>query len=208
MTKKKEDVPEVVIYGFKGFDKDMKCRGFQFEVGKEYTEEDAVICQQGFHFCENPLHILRYYVPTTSRFAIVEGSGKTVKHDQDSKVVCTHIKIGAELSFKGFIEAAMKFTFDKIKWGEKDKAQTHGDSSAAQTHGYYSAAAVSGKESIAVSTGYQGKAKGIRGCWLVLTEWNDSGDKIKLVETVKVDGVNIKEDTFYRLIGGEFKECA
>jgi len=156
-----------VISGFKGFDKDFKCRGFQFEVGKEYKEDDAIICKKGFHFCENPLHIFGYY-PPTSRFAEVEGSGKTATHKDDSKVSCTKIKISAEIGLKGIIEAGMKLVFSRVKWGEKDKpqthgdssaAQTHGDSSAAQTHGDYSAAQTHGDSSAAQTHGYSSAAQ-------------------------------------------------
>jgi hypothetical protein len=206
-----------VIFGHKGFDKDLKCRGFQFEVGKEYEEPEAVICKKGFHFCENPLHIFAYY-PPTSRFAEVEGSGKTAKHNEDSKVSCTKIKIGTEIGLKGIIEAGMKFVFSRVKWGEKDKpqtngdysaAQTHGDYSAAQTHGYYSAAQTHGNESISVSTGIKGKAAGIIGNWIVVVEWAQDDNyvwHIKNVKSVKIDGKKIKADTFYQLKNGEFVE--
>ncbi len=207
-----------IIKGFKGFDKDFKCRGFQFEVGKKYEEDNAVICKKGFHFCENPLHIFGYY-PPTSRFAEVEGSGKTAKHEEDSKVSCTTLEICAEIGLKGVIEAGMKFVFSKIKWGEKDTPQTHGDSSAAQTHGYYSAAQTNGdysaaqthgNDSIAVSTGIEGKAAGIIGNWIVVAEWvqdENYGWHIKNVKSAKVDGKNIKADTFYQLKNGKFVEA-
>ena len=74
-----------IILGFKGFDKDLKCRGFQYEVGKEYTTDKAEICEKGFHFCENPLDVFNYYSPAISRFAEVTGGGEIKKHDGDSK---------------------------------------------------------------------------------------------------------------------------
>jgi hypothetical protein len=232
------------IKGYKGFNKDLKCNGFQYEVGKKYKHNGKVrICAEGFHFCENPLHVLRYYNPAQSRFAEVEGDGDTAKHNEDSKVVCSDISVGAEIGLKGIIDAGMKFTFSKVKWGERDTPQTHGDysaaqthgdysaaqthgnSSAAQTHGYasaaqthgyysaaqthgdYSAAQTHGDYSIACSTGYEGRASGIKGNWLVLAEWEYEGNlKLKEVKTVKVDGKKIKENVFYTLKDGKFVE--
>ena len=195
--------------GYKGFDKDLKCRGFQYEIGKEYHHPGLVKCcpndddlkagKGGLHYCKNPLDVLRYYRPSDSRFTTVDPSGVQDEHKEDSKVATEHIKINAEIGLKGLIEAGMKFTFSKIKWGKKDTPQTHGDSSAAQTHG---------DESIAVSTGIQGKASGILGNWLVLAEWEDKDGQwaIKSVKTVKVDGDKIKPDTLYMLKDGEFVE--
>ena len=56
----------------KGFDKNLRCRGFQYEVGGDYTEETAELCKRGPHACENPLDTLRYYRPGDSRYCEVE----------------------------------------------------------------------------------------------------------------------------------------
>ena len=146
-TESVDEAKEEIISGYKGFDKDFTCRGFQYEVGREYTCEEAVICQQGFHLCENPLHVLRYYSPTASRFAEAEGRGNLERHKADSKVACTKIKINGEIDLKGLINAGMDFVFSRVKWGEADTSQTHGDYSAAQTHGFYSAAQTYGSYS-------------------------------------------------------------
>ena len=82
------------IIGFKGFDKDLKCRGFQYEVGKTYEQEgEAVCCEKGFHFCENPLEVFYYYTPNNSRFCQVEGGGSVDTSKIDSKVATSHIHI-------------------------------------------------------------------------------------------------------------------
>ena len=234
---KLESEPTPTIQGYKGFDKDMKCRGFQFAVDGTYTHKgDAKACSSGFHFCENPLHVLQYYSPSRSRFALVEGSGQTDRHNEDSKVACTELKIKAEIGLKGLIDAGIKFVFSKVVWGQEDTpqthgyasaaqthggysaAQTHGDASAAQTHGGYSAAQTHGDasaaqthgyESIAVSTGINGKAAGTLGNWLVLAQWKQTDENWKIisVQTVKVDGEVIKANTWYRLNdNGEFEE--
>jgi hypothetical protein len=93
------------IKGYKGFDKDMKCRGFQYEVGKEYKHDGEVkACESGFHFCENPLDVFGYYDPSVSRYAEVVGEGKTDKDNNDSKVSCSSLKIGAEISLNAYIK--------------------------------------------------------------------------------------------------------
>lgn len=83
---------------YKGFDKDLKCRGFQYEIGKEYECENAVACETGFHACERPLDVFSYYPPASSRYCEVEQSGKTDTNSDDSKVASTKIKIGAEIA--------------------------------------------------------------------------------------------------------------
>ncbi len=184
--------------GYKGFDNDFQCRGYQFEPGKTYEHDgDAKACESGFHFCENPFDVWCYYPPSDSRFAEVEGSGKTDKHYGDSKVACTKLHVGAEISLNAFVNAGVKFILDRVT-PEKKETNT----------GYQSAATVEGKESIAMATGIEGKAKGKKSCWLVLAEWKERKDgwHIKDVKSVAVDGKTIKEDTFYTLKGGKFVE--
>ena len=220
--------------GYKGFDKDFKCRGFQFEPGKTYEHDgDARACESGFHFCENPFDVWGYYPPSDSRFAEVTGTGKTDKHDGDSKVACTKLHVGAEISLNVFVNAGVKFILDRVtsekketntgyqsastntgNWsaatntGDQSASTNTGTRSAATNTGYQSAATVEGKDSIAMATGIEGKAKGRKSCWLVLAEWEERKDgwHIKDVKSVAVDGEKIKEDTFYTLKGGEFVE--
>ena len=202
------------IKGYKGFDKNMKCRGFQYEENKTYTHTGKVsACHSGFHFCKHPLDVFAHYAPTSNTFSEVVGSGKT-NSDDDKKVACEIITVGVKLDLKAYLNLAFKIIFEKVKWGEKDTpqthgyssaAQTHGYSSAAQTHGYSSAAQTHGKNSISVSTGCNGKAAGIIGNWITLAEWTDNME-IKTVKAVKVDGKKIKADTWYSLVGGKFVE--
>ena len=93
---------------YKGMDKDMKCRGFQYEVGKEYETDKAVACECGFHACEYPLDVFNYYPPAGSRFFEVEQSGELSKNDDDSKVASTKIKIGAELNIAGLVSKSVR----------------------------------------------------------------------------------------------------
>ena len=175
---------------YKGFDPELKCRGFQFEVGKSYEEPEAKLCEKGFHACENPLDVFGHYAPADSRFCEVELEDETGESSDDSKKCGKRIHIGAEIGIKGIVEAGVKFIFDKVDWKNAKESNT-GDRSAATNTGNWSAAIAEGKESIAIVTGYQGKAKGEKGCWLVLTERDE----------------DIKSDTFYMLIDGEVVEA-
>ena len=106
-----------VIRGYKGFDKDLRCRDFQYEVGKEYECDKAVICEEGFHFCENPLDVFYYYSPCEynglNRFCEVEGSGEFDR--KNDKLCCTKIKIIRELTLQEFDEECRKYSIKKRK---------------------------------------------------------------------------------------------
>ena len=119
--------------GFKGFDKDLKCRGFQFNVGGEYEEAHAKACEKGFHFCENPMDIFGYYPPSDSRYAEVEGDGKTDKDGGDSKVACTKLRVGVEIGISGLISAGVKFVLDQVKWEDAKESNTGYRSAATNT---------------------------------------------------------------------------
>lgn len=113
-----------MVKGYKGFDKDLKCRGFQFEVGGEYQEESASCCETGFHFCEFPLDVFGYYPPADSRFCEVEGSGEVDKEGDDSKVAVSQIKIGGEIGLPGILEAGVEFILEKAKDNTKVESST------------------------------------------------------------------------------------
>ena len=276
-----------IIRGFKGFDKDLKCRGFQYEIGKDYEHEGEVkCCERGFHFCENPFDVFRYYSPCDSRYCEVECDGNADKANDDSKVATSHIHISSEIGLNGLIKAGVKFILYKVNYkdtkstntgdysaatntgcqsaatntGDYSAATNTGDQSAATNTGYQSAATntgyrsaatntgyqsaatntgdysaatntgyrsaatntgdysaatntgcqsaatVEGKESVALVTGKDSIARGALGCWIVLTERGDFDEAtfpIKEVKAFKVDGANIKENTFYRLVDGK-----
>lgn len=84
------------IIGYKGFDKNLKCRGYQYEVGKDFEHEGkASCCYSGFHFCENPLEVFGYYNPSDSRYCEVEGSGQADRDEDSSKVAVSKLHISA-----------------------------------------------------------------------------------------------------------------
>ena len=108
------------IKSYKGFDKDLKCRGFQYEIGKEYEEPEADVCRAGFHACERPLDVFNHYCPVNSRFCEVEQSGELSRDTDDSKVASTKIKIGAEIGIPGLVKA-------QIEWVKAHTTTEHTD---------------------------------------------------------------------------------
>ena len=141
---------------YKGFDKDLKCREFQYEVGKEYEEENSALCKKGFHACENPLDTFRYYAPTNSRYCEVDVDDNGERNSDDSKVCGKHIKIGAEIGLKGVINAGVRFVFDKCESATEEKAS--GVKGNAAASGLSGNAAASGLSGNAAASGWSGNA--------------------------------------------------
>ena len=137
---------------YKAFDKDLKCKGFQYEVGKEYEEATAELCKKGFHACEYPLDVFNYYPPADSRFCEVELDGVTDGKSSDSKRCGTKIAVKVEIGIAGIVKAAVDFIMDKTA-DSKPVANT-GYCSAATNTGYCSAATNTGYCSAATNTGY------------------------------------------------------
>ena len=160
------------IKGFKGFDKDLKCRGYQYELGQDFQEEGKIeACSKGFHFCENPFDVFSYYPPSAengiNRYCVVEGGGSIDKDSDDTKIACSKLHISAEIGLKGLVEAGAKFILDKVNWkdckesntGDYSAATNTGNRSAATNTGDYSAATNTGDYSAATNTGYQSAAE-------------------------------------------------
>ena len=190
---------EKITKGYKGFDKDLKCRDFQYKEGETYEiDQKPVRCtENGFHFCTEPIDVFGYYDPANSIFHEVEGFGETSTDNSDSKIAVSKIKIGAEISLFDMVKIGVDMILKRCK---KDTEKLIKDRSAAVNSGDRSAAEVTGKHSIACGFGIENKAKGSLGCWLVLTEWVHEGEwQIKNLKSVKVDGKKIKADTWYML---------
>jgi len=123
---------------YKGFNKDMTCRGFQYEIGKEYETDAADLCRIGFHACENPLDCFSHYAPATSRYCEVEIEDNGQRSPEDSKVVGKKIKIGAELS----TEQICKLHFEYVRSRcAPAKTNAAGDRESASAGRYGSASA-------------------------------------------------------------------
>ena len=185
---------------FKGFNKDLTCRGFQYEEGKEFHTEKADCCNEGFHACEYPLDCFGYYNPAESVFHEVELSGDMDRENSDTKVCATDIKIGARISIAGLVKAAIDFTMSRVN-KEAKSYEEHGASSATGDYGassatgdygassatgncgassatgYRGASSVSDPTGVAVAWGHEAKAKGCLGAHLILSDWRYIGEK-------------------------------
>ena len=148
----------MAIKGFKAYEKGMKCKGYQYEEGREYqTDKPLKLCESGFHFCENPLDILNYYNLVESDFSEVEAIGEvTDKKEDDTKRATQHIKIGVKLSLPALIKASVDFLFQSCKIENKDNASS-GDNSKHASSGYNSQHASSGDNSQHASSGNNSK---------------------------------------------------
>jgi len=155
---------ETKVTGYKGFDKNMQCRGFQYKEGETYEHKgDAKLCNEGFHFCEHPLDVLNYYAPATSNFCKVEAEDVSKDRDEDTKRVCSKITIGAKLDLASLTKAAIDFTFEHIKKEKENNKDSKAivntlNSGAASNSGYSGAASNSGDRGAASNSGDRGAA--------------------------------------------------
>ena len=291
------------IIAYKAMDKNMQCRGKQYEVGETYHEDKADCCNAGMHACENPFDVLRYYpLRDSPRFFEVECGGSVDKSEEDSKLACTELTVKSEVNFAGLVKATVNAVFNRVKGkepfsigrystagssgyystagssgysstagssgyystagssGDYSTAGSSGYSSTAGSSGYYSTAGSSGdystagssgdystagssgnystagssgdystagssgysstaaatgaycgakadgKDNVAVANGAHSKARGVLGCYLVLTEYDNDGNML-WAKMAKVDGTHIKENVWYTLKNGEFAEA-
>ena len=264
------------IIAYKAMDKNMQCRGKQYEVGETYHEDKADCCNAGMHACENPFDVLRYYpLRDSPRFFEVECGGSVDKSEEDSKLACTELTVKSEVNFAGLVKATVNAVFNRVKGkepfsigrystagssgdystagssgdystagssGYSSTAGSSGDYSTAGSSGYYSTAGSSGnystagssgdystagssgysstaaatgaycgakadgKDNVAVANGAHSKARGVLGCYLVLTEYDNDGNML-WAKMAKVDGTHIKENVWYTLKNGEFAEA-
>ena len=149
-----------IIKSYKGFNKDMTCRGFQYEEGKEYEEETADACHSGFHACEHPLDCLNYYSPNESVYHEVEQSGEFDRGEDDSKVASTKIKIGARLDISGLVKAAIDFTMSRVK----KEVGSDEDCGASSATGYKGASSATGYKGASSATGDYGASSATGNC--------------------------------------------
>ena len=216
---------------YKAFNPDLTCKGKQYEENTTYEENGNEICEAGvMHYCENPFDVLDYYPLVNENgeipeFAEVEPLGKVFK--RENKCATNKLYIKAKLGLKGFIKACVDFTLEKTKIEEiEDSIENDNGNNSAQigssgdyakigSSGDYAKITSKGKHSVVMAAGYQSQAKAKKGSWITLAEWvrtddeDEKGFRIwipKCVKTEYVDGERIKEDTFYELVDGEFKE--
>ena len=249
--------------GYKAFEPGLICRGKQYSENTTFEETEAVVCRRGMHFCPNPFDVLDHYDLVNRNgefndFAEVEALADT-QTDDDKKYCTTKLKIGAKLSFPGFVKACVDFAIEKTKCkgssgdsaqigssghyakigssghyaqigssgdsaqigssghsaqigssGHSAKIGSSGHSAQIGSSGDYAKIGSSGQDSVICCAGKCSIVKAKKGSWITLAEWKYNGEKDRYVpvcvKTEFVDGERIKEDVFYQLVNGEFKE--
>ena len=230
---------------YKGFDKNLQCRGLQYEIGGTQEFDNVKLCERGGHACEAPLDVFRYYEPGKgSRYCVVELDGVSEERGNDSKRVAKKLTVGAEIGIPGLVKAHIEYVKAHTTMEHTDpKAATAGNFGAA-TAGNFGAAtagdrgvATAGDRGVAtagnsgaatagnsgaatsrgsVSVGENGcglvrgngvKIKGGFGAVLLICEENTDDWGIKEWQAFVVDGVDIKADTWYKLVDGKLVEA-
>ena len=211
------------IKSYKGFDKNLKCRDFQYEIGKEYEMDGKIrVCRRGFHACESPFEVFDHYSMIGSRFCEVEQDGNISKEDRGTKICSSKIKIKAELKLADMINLGVEWlkeitSPEKIKTSIKDNSSGYGAKIGSSGYGakigssgYGAQIDSTGEDCVIMCAGINSVAKASKGSWITLSEWSYSDEKKRYipicVKTEFVDGEKIKEDTYYKLEGGVFKE--
>lgn len=199
---------------YKGFDKDLKCRDFQYEIGKTYEESTAELCESGFHACERPLDVFKYYTHgKMSRYCEVNLDDVSDQMSNDSKRCGKKISVKAEIGIAWLVRAqiqyvnehtTMKHTDPKHATAGKSGAATAGKYGAATSRGYVSV----GENGCGLVRGENVKIKGGMGAILVIAVENDADYGIKEWKAFVVDGENIKPDTWYKLKNGDLVEVS
>ena len=171
---------------YKGFNKDMTCRDFQYEEGKEYEATGEIkCCNNGFHACEDPLDCFNYYAPGESVYHEVEQSGEISRNnDGESKVASSKIKIGARLDIAKIVNLHFDFVKSRTTFKNTDPKQASAGEEGAASAGEYGAAvskgsAAVGENGIACVRGNGCRIKGGIGAILVIAEENEYDSDIK-----------------------------
>jgi len=206
------------VKGYKAYNKGLVCKDFQFEENKTFTiEGEPIICQKGFHFYENPLDTLNYYDLCESEFTTVEAIGN-VTHNEDTKIATNKIKIGKKLSLHEFINASIAYLIEQNKIeaasgnysklaasGDYSKLAASGDYSQLAASGDFSKLELNGNKSVGANIGINGTIKGVKGSWITLAEYNSNYECI-CIKSAIIDGIELKENTWYKLKKGLFTE--
>ena len=189
-----------IIVAYKGFDGNLACRGFQYDIGQTYVHKgDVEMCKSGFHACEYPLDVFNYYPPAGSRFAVVDLTGESKRESGDIKICSSRISVKAEIDIAGLVRAAIEYTLSRCgPVDPKSPASATGELGAASATGERGAASATGKASIASATGVDGMARGSDGCAIVLVHRAQDGS-ISQIRASKVGENGIKPDTWYTL---------
>ena len=207
--------------GYKAFKKGLICdptghNPYQYAENTVFEqEEEADIRNSGFHFCPQPLDVLEYYPLVDengdmTEFAEVEALDKCRTYDKQ-KYCTKKNKIGAKIGFPALVQASIDFELEKVPNGENKVKTTSKNSAQIGSSGDSAKITSNGKYSVICCAGNNSIAKGEKGSWITLSEWEfDKKENAYIpicVKTEQIDGKKIKEDTFYKLENGEFVEC-
>lgn len=198
---------------YKGFDKNMQSNGYQFAEGETYVHDGPLsLCESGFHACQDPIDCMAYYDPYDSVYHAVEVDDVSDERGDDTKIVCKKIRIGARIGIAEMVKASIGFAFASCKsarnigssrmLASRQAASGYGSRQAASGHS--SCQETTGKNCVMMSAGNNGKARGKVGSWIVLTEWVDG---VPDVVAKRIDGEEIKEDTWYMAKDGKLVEA-
>ena len=221
---------------YKGTDKDMKCRGFQYKLGEAAVfDGEPHLCRAGLHACEQPIDVLNHYAPNESRYFEADAEEVTDERESDdSKIVAKKMTLKAEIGVPGLVKAQIEYVKNQIGFeaaikranakkenhatgyrgaasatGDQGAASATGHHGAASATGYRGAASATGKAGVALAAGRKCKAMGDLGCAICCVErgeWNGETYPIIAVKAAIVDGEKIKAGTWYQLKNGEFVE--
>ena len=223
--KKKNNEDKIFMKGYKAFDKGLICRGKQYKENEIFEENDAKICNCGMHFCKEPLGVLEYYPLVNengkiSEFAEVEALDECLT-DDNQKYCTKKLKINVKIDFSKLVQIAVNFDYSNEKelldtdikndnGGDGARIGSSGNGARIGSSGNYAQINSTGKDSVIMCAGNNSIAKAKNGSWITLSEWEYDDDKKRYIPinviTKKVDGKEIKEDTYYKLINGKFVE--
>ena len=200
---------------YKATDKDMKCRGFQYELGKTAeVEGDIELCENGLHACEMPLDVLGYYAPSDGpRYFEAELEDVSdEKRSDDTKRVGKKLTLSAEIGIPGLVKAQVEYVkaqcdFDNAikKSNSEKKNHATGESGAASATGWCGAASATGKYCVAMTTGFYGRVMGDIGNAIVCVERRDNGEIAAILSGI-VDGETLKPGVWYTVKSGKWTE--
>ena len=202
------------LVAFKGFDKDLRCQGYQFEVGQTYTHDGKVaVCSSGFHACENPLDVWSYYgLENGNRYCRVHLSGTLDRRDGDSKVAAETVFVESEVTLGEMIKAGVAATVAAAEGkgddpsGDYAQIGSSGYRARIGSSGYHAQIGSSGDYGVIASAGYGTQAKGADGTWISLAEFADGKCVGFATGCIGKDG--LKADTYYVAKGGKLVEAS
>lgn len=194
---------------YKGTNKDMKCRGFQYKLGETAVfDGEPHLCEAGLHACEQPIDVLNHYAPNESRYFEADAEEVTDEREpDDSKIVAKKMTLKAEIGVPGLVKAQIEYIKNQIGFDDAIKrANAEKENHATGDQG---AASATGKAGVALAAGLECKAMGALGCAICCVErgeWGGETYPIIAVKAAIVDGEKIKAGTWYQLKSGEFVE--